>query len=807
MKTKSTGKKNDGQSLISPASHLETVDELRVLNTELVIARKAALNIMEDAILSQAALRKSEYKYRTLFESIDAGFCIIEVVFDKSGKAINYNFLETNPAFTRLTFIQDPLAKSMKEMKPKHEDFWFNIYGEVAKTGEPRRFEHFASQLGEGAWYDVFAFRIDEPEKNHVAVLFNDISDRKSSEQRQDFILELSDTLRPIANSLAVQEMAMKLLGTNMNVNRAFYAEVIDNTDILIFGPGYARDVFPMQGRLSISAVSNDMINHQYQMGETVLINNVDADDRFSAETREGFAASYVKAAVGVPLVKNGKIVAILSVHQSTPRIWKDEEIKQLEETAELTWASVERAKAEEALRLNDDRMRAQKEAFQTVVNGKPLKDALNLIAEMIHHEYQGEARTAFYIADDSGQYLHPVWGAGSMSEDYLKMVDYFVISIESLSCGLSVSTNAPVLTTDVFEEPLWKPWIHLAVEHDFRGCWSFPIMTNDFKAIGTLALYFRTPREANAKDIALSEIATQAAAVIIVNYTESLHRTLAEVALKKSEEQLRHFNVSLEQEVDARTKEIEDSKEELYSKNKQLNHTIDQLESFNYLASHDLREPLRKIQTFVALMNDNMNDPQKRNQYLNGINEASARMTQLIDDLLSYSRLSQPIDAFMQVDLNEILKFVKKDYELLIKEKEAVITQDKLPVIRAIPIQMNQLFTNLLSNALKFNTGKPEIRITSRIIKPGNIIALTGNEAKVPYVEIKVADNGIGFDNRYNKKIFELFQRLHGKTEFQGTGIGLSIVEKIVKNHFGFIQAHGEANKGAEFTIWLPTE
>ena len=201
---------------------------------------------------------------------------------------------------------------------------------------------------------------------------------------------------------------------------------------------------------------------------------------------------------------------------------------------------AVQQALAEEAPRTNEKRMRGQKEAFQAAIDGATLEDSLGILARIVTEETEGEARRAFYIADPDLTCLHPIRGAGNMPDSYLRQVEGFVIGRDSLACGLATATGRPVLTRDVFEEPLWKPWVHLAKEYDFRGCWSFPIETRDGKPIGTFALYFSTAREAGPHDLALVDVVTQAAAIIISRHTEAQERTRAEEALRASEERYR---------------------------------------------------------------------------------------------------------------------------------------------------------------------------------------------------------------------------------------------------------------------------
>ena len=236
-----------------------------------------------------------------------------------------------------------------------------------------------------------------------------------------------------------------------------------------------------------------------------------------------------------------------------------------------------------------------------------------------------------------------------------------------------------------------------------------------------------------------------------------------------------------------------------------ELNEMNKELESFNYIASHDLQEPLRKIQTFILLLLERRDDPAAWNKYTAKINESSQRMSQLIQSVLEYSRLSQASATAAPTDLNTILENVKTDYELLIRETGAEIRCDRLPTVEAIPYQMQQLFNNLIGNSIKFAGKKPVIHITSKIVTSDEIGAEPDGSPQRPMARIRFADNGIGFEQQYAERIFKLFQRLHPKSEFSGTGIGLSIVAKIVKNHRGYITADSQKGDGAVFTVWLP--
>ena len=231
------------------------------------------------------------------------------------------------------------------------------------------------------------------------------------------------------------------------------------------------------------------------------------------------------------------------------------------------------------------------------------------------------------------------------------------------------------------------------------------------------------------------------------------------------------------------------------------------ELEQFAYVASHDLQEPLRKIQTFSDLVTQNQLDEPLVRKYLQKINQSAERMSGLIKSLLNYSRLSKDKDRLIEdeVDLNLLLDEVKEDFELLISEKNATISSDLLPILRGNHIQLRQLFSNIIGNSLKYANTRPIISITASPITKDQIDQAPKSLAGERFFQISFQDNGIGFEDQYNKVIFGLFQRLHGKQDYPGAGIGLALCKKIVENHHGFITGHSALGEGARFSVYLP--
>jgi len=249
-----------------------------------------------------------------------------------------------------------------------------------------------------------------------------------------------------------------------------------------------------------------------------------------------------------------------------------------------------------------------------------------------------------------------------------------------------------------------------------------------------------------------------------------------------------------LEKEVQLRTRELQQSNDALLKSNGEL-------EQFAYVASHDLQEPLRKIQTFINRLlesKESVFSPRDADLF-HRIQSASARMNQLIVDLLSYSTVNTSSRHFTATDLNALLKSVEENLKESIDQAGAVISASPLPVINIIPYQFEQLLTNLISNSLKFARAGVPPRIS--------IHADIADRGKMSYHRITLADNGVGFDEQYSERIFQVFQRLHGKHEYPGTGIGLAICKKIVENHNGFITASGVEGEGAVFAINIPRQ
>lgn len=283
----------------------------------------------------------------------------------------------------------------------------------------------------------------------------------------------------------------------------------------------------------------------------------------------------------------------------------------------------------------------------------------------------------------------------------------------------------------------------------------------------------------ADGQELYLDLMSTKVGDEVLVTFTDYTQLKTTQIQLEKYIEELKRSNTNLEE--------------------------------FAYAASHDLKEPIRKIHLFSGRLKERLREklqPEDEN-FFDRIENASKRMNALIDDLLLYSHVSRGAAMEEMVDLNEKTGLVLEDLDLEITEKKAKIIVDGLPTVKGHRRQLQQLFQNLISNALKYNKPglPPEIHVHSRLANAHDLEQVTGENGNKAYYLIEVRDNGIGFDPAEAERIFNIFTRLHGNAEYKGTGVGLSIARKVVENHDGYIWAESQPDEGAVFKILLPAE
>lgn len=319
------------------------------------------------------------------------------------------------------------------------------------------------------------------------------------------------------------------------------------------------------------------------------------------------------------------------------------------------------------------------------------------------------------------------------------------------------------------------------------------PITVDDL-AVGTITLISsEQKRHYMQADLDMAREVAGRASVAMTN-ARLYHDAQKELAARRLlEEELRIANEKLEIRVAERTAQLEES-------NASLKRSNQELQDFAYVASHDLQEPLRKIQAFGNLLEDEYGDRLGDGRdYLRRMRGAAARMSALIEDILSFSRVTTKARGFTPVNLNTITGEVIGDLETRIRDTNATIRVDKLPTIEADAMQIRQLLQNLIANALKFH--KPDV---PPVVSLRAAIEIS-QSSHDKYCRLEVEDNGVGFDEKYLDRIFAVFQRLHNRDAYEGTGIGLAVCRKIVERHGGSISARSRPGKGATFVVTLP--
>jgi signal transduction histidine kinase len=363
-------------------------------------------------------------------------------------------------------------------------------------------------------------------------------------------------------------------------------------------------------------------------------------------------------------------------------------------------------------------------------------------------------------------------------------------LSLETTICNEIRHSGKGVVIDSVLDDITFKDH-HTPAMYGFQSYISVPILRRDGSFFGTLCAIDPLPR--NVSDPEVTDLFKLFTNLI------SLHLYTAE-ALRQNEKKITEeaeIKAALEAMVTRRTAELEQKNQLLIKANKEL-------EAFAYISSHDLQEPLRKIQTIASaiLAKDADNLSATGRDYFNRMQNAAQRMQKLINDLLLYSRTSIPEAPNGDADINAILTEVITDLEEEILNSKAVITIKSSCNARVVPFQIQQVFMNLINNAIKFSSKErtPKIVIDCEIIENANPLWDTDK-----VFHLSISDNGIGFEQKFTDRIFEVFQRLHEKSEYSGTGIGLAIVKKIVENHNGTISVKSVKNEGTTFSILLP--
>jgi PAS domain S-box-containing protein len=508
------------------------IEELKKVNEELKEARRAALNLMEDAIAAKEALQKSEVKFRTLFESMDEGYILCEVIFDENEKPVDILYLEANDAAVRMA-RKELAGKTTRQLDPNFQQHWFDTWGRVAKTGMPERYEYCPRPLG--VWYSFYVFKIGGAKDTKVAAVYEDITQRKQQEQRQEFLLKLSDALRTKSEPIEVQETITRVTMDHFKSDRCYYCEI--EADQTIIRRDAAR-----QGFTSVAGVysMNDIpvFKVVVEAEKPIIVNDVATTASLDESLRQLCIQQQVISFIDVPVIKNDITAGILCIIQSEPRKWTEFEIQLAKEVAERAWTDIERAKAQQALHESeallakelDDTRKLQKISSRMIKKGDvgSLYEALlNSAAGFMH----ADCASIQILNPEGNQLLMAAWkGFHPASAEFWKYVGTDSTSI----CGKALEIKTRVVISDI------NNWNQISKEDldEYRrsgivATQSTPLITRSGKCVGMISTHWRRVYEPSEREFRLFDLLTRQVADLI-------ERKQSEDALRHSEERLR---------------------------------------------------------------------------------------------------------------------------------------------------------------------------------------------------------------------------------------------------------------------------
>jgi PAS domain S-box-containing protein len=798
---------------------------------------------------AEAALRASEAKYRTLFATMDEGFCLIEVLFDAQQRPCDYRFVEVNPAFEQQTGLVNATGRTIKELAPQLEQHWFDTYGEVARTGRPVRFEQRAEQLHR--WFEAYAFRVGEPGQHQVAVLFNDISLRRQAEealrrsdQQHAFLLQLSDRLRPLTDAADMQHQAACALGEYLGASRVGYAEDQADDEHVVVTRNYTRPGVPgIEGRYHYNDYGPELLR-AFREGRTVVRPDIAHDPTLSDEEKAAHAALQLGATVNVPLLKNGQFLAVLFVHYPEAHTWTDDELALFAETAERTWAAVLRARAEAALRESEERFRVMADAVPHIVWITDAEGRTEFFNRQ-WSQYTGVAyqpSTALLIASS---YVCPDDAAATMQ------------AFEAAQrTGTSFQVEHRIRAADgsyrwflVRAEPLLDPtsgqvlrWFGSSVDIHDRKQAEEAVRCSEERlrkalSINTVGVLFfdlaGAIHDSNAAFERMSghshaELANGHAyldALTAPEFVPDTHRALAQLRTagastpfekqyvrpdgsrwwglsagkRLSEEECVKFVVDIT-EAKRAEEALRESQQQLRRSNEQLTRTNIDLDNFIYTASHDLKSPITNIEGLLYELQAQLPPATQQASgvapLLTMMQESVTRFQRTIGHLSDLTKLQKEHEEFLtEVALQPVIDDVRQDLQPLIQAAGAhlEVEVDACPSILFSAKNLRSVVYNLLSNALKYrHPSRPlRVRIYCHPDQAGKCLVLC------------VQDNGLGIKASRYSELFTMFRRLHNHVE--GSGIGLYMVKRIVENVGGRIEVDSELDVGTTFSVHLP--
>ena len=860
-----------------------------------------------------SGLVESEVKYRTLFDSIDEGFFLVDVIFDEQDRPVDLLYVEANAAAVRM-LGQDWTGRRLTELSPDYERYWFEIFGKVARTGERVRLERYAAP--DRAWYDFSVFRVGGPESRRVGNTFLDITERKRAEAAlADSEAKYRQLFESLTEGLIVLEPVLDEDGVPasfrwLDVNPAFERLTPLRRDEII---GHdVREVLPSLSPSWVETLARVAETGEPAQGEihdpdhggwysvyafrptpgevAVLLSNVterrESEERFRSVLDHSLDALYrldlrtgryvyTSPAFERVLGRSAEERATRDAEEAMGWIHPDDlpvvaaDLARLDETgsAEVEyrvrdqdgryrWVSnhlslvrdesgqpryrdgvardvTEQKGAEQALAASEARYR---ELFESMNEGFALCEiVLDDAGRPVDYRFLAvnpafDAMTGFAADTAVGRLiselqpgLQPVWieryGCVALTGTPERFVEYsaplgrwFDIYAFSPAPGRFASLFRDVTEEREVADALVESEANMARAQTAAhlGNWKWDLATNVlFCSDEHCRLYGLAPGDYPLETF-IDLVHEDDRQVVRDALAETVNKGTpydveCRVVRQDGAERVLHGEGEAIRDRDGRVTglfgiaqditERKKAEEALREYAEDLQRSNEDLERFAYVASHDLQEPLRPIVSFSQLLERRYKGrlDADADEYIAFIVEGGNRMQALILDLLAYSRANSIHLERHPTDVEAVVASVERSLDHQLREAGAVITRDPLPTVMADPIQLEQVFVNLVSNAIKFRRPDVPLRVHVGIRREDDLW------------EFSVVDNGIGIEEQYFDQLFVIFKRLHTRDAYPGTGIGLPIVERIVDRHGGRVRVESVPGEGSTFFFTLP--
>ncbi|WP_206753810.1 PAS domain S-box protein [Leptolyngbya sp. FACHB-17] len=800
---------------------------------------------------TEQALRDSEQRYRTLFDSIDEGFCVCELMVDETGKPYDHRVLEVNPAFEILTGLQQVTGKVVSELIPTLEPFWLETYARVVRTGESTRFESYLQALN--CWFDVYVTPINAPQGQQFAVLFRDITDRTWATLNAEFLATVRDDLAEITEVGDIVQMVGDRLHRYLNISSCAFVEINERADeAVIYHHWHQTDIPTKLGMYALPQFVAEEFLHTAQAGQPIVVRNVAADPRIVDSGK--YAALSIGAELNIPLIRDGEWKFSLTVFHPVPYDWRDDEIALMQELASRIWTKLERARTEAALRESEQRFRLMADAVPQIVwitdtegrveffnkqwsnyTGVPYEPttAAEVAANFVHPDDGDRTITAFNEARRTGGIFsveHRIRSAAGTYRWFLvraepyrdlqtgEIIRWFGVSIDiherkRAEAELRGSEARYRLLAEAIPQFIW---ITDAAGHNEyvnqRFCDYTGLTAEQMHGLNWLSIIHPDDLEMT-HDRWLAAVNSGQFYEIEYRFRRhdgSYRWFLGQgIPLKDEQGRIRQWfgtctDIEPQKQIEQARLQLLEQEQAAREQAENANRIKDE---FLAVLSHELRSPLNPILGWTRLLRNGNLAPARQMDALATIERNAKLQSQLIEDLLDISRIMQgkltltatPVSlAFVIVSAVETVRLAAdaKNIQIMLD-----LDPDAAPV-SGDAARLQQVVWNLLTNAVKFTDSGGQVTVQlRRVAAEGDL----GNAM----AQIRVIDTGKGISPKFLPHVFEYFRQEDGSTtrRFGGLGLGLAIARQIVELHGGTVKAESRGeHQGATFSVQLPT-